>query len=32
MIELKDVISLAVGMVLGLIAGVAVYWLPLRLI
>lgn len=27
--ELKDVVSLVVGTIIGLIAGIAVYWLPL---
>lgn len=28
-VEIKDVVSLAVGTAVGLIAGVAIYWLPL---
>ena len=28
-VEVKDIVSLAIGTVIGLLAGVAIYWLPL---
>lgn len=28
-VEIKDILSLAIGTVIGLIAGIAIYWLPL---
>lgn len=30
MVEIKDVVSLVVGLVLGVWVGIALYWLPLR--